>query len=116
MKDYARRYDAAMRELGATDIWKANYAPPLMLVQRRMGLKPRPPHYLNARQVIIGYGTCFAVVWGTSMWFISWAELGLPVTGAFIAAGFAGLFFGFAMAYAYRRTRRKWSLSDWDDL
>lgn len=116
VSDYDRRYDAAMKELGATDIWKANFAPPLLLAQRKLGLKPRPPHYLSSRQVVLGYGACFGVVWGTIMWVTSWSGLGLPVAVVLIVSVLTGIGFGFAIAYVYRRVRRKYGLSVWEDL
>lgn len=118
MSDYVRRYAAAMRELEATEMWRANYAPPLLVLQRKMGMQPRPPHYLKGWWIILAYGGVFAVVWGTAMWIIVWPELEMGITfGTAVAASLAGgAIFGLAMAFAYGRMRRKWKLSKWEDL
>lgn len=113
---YERRYAAAMQELEKTDIWKANYAPPLLVLQRKLGMRPRPPHYLGRKQVVVRSATAFSIFWGTSMWFLMWADMGMPVGIAIVVAALTGLGFGLAMAFAYQRVRRKWGLSIWEEL
>lgn len=118
MNDYEKRYAAAMRELEATDMWRANYAPPLLLLQRKWGMQPRPPHYLRTLRIVLLYGGAFAVVWGVAMWLLVWPDLETEITPvtAIAAATAGGVIFGLAMAIAYGRMRRKWKLSRWEDL
>lgn len=118
MSDYDRRYAAAMRELEATQMWRANYAPPLLLLQRKWGFHPRPPHYQKAWWTILVYGGVFAVVWGVAMSAVVWPEMemGITIATAIAASLGGGAIFGIAMAFAYWRMRRKWKLSRWEEF
>jgi hypothetical protein len=118
MNDYERRYTAAMKELEATEMWRANYAPPLLLLQRKLGMQPRPPHYLGTWSIILVSGSIFAVVWGTAMAVFVWPEMDMEITlGTAVAGSLAGgVVFGAGLAFAYGRMRRKWKLSKWEDL
>ena len=116
MSEYERKHDAAMKELAATGIWRSNYAPPIYLVYRALGLKVRPPHYAGLVAGMLGQGLFFGVVWGLFMWWSQWRGTDLPVRGMLLSAVFAGAFFGGVMTVAYAYGRRKWKLTAWDDL
>lgn len=116
MNDYERRFRAAMRELEATDIWPLNYAPPLMSLQRKIGMSARPPHYLEVWQIVLGYGGFFTLIWGVIMWHVSWRDLQMTIPVAVFISLATGLLFGLAMAFAIDRVRKKWKLSRWRNL
>ena len=113
---YERKFQAAIAELEQTGIWRSNYNPPALRVQRWLGQEARPPHYAVLWKTIIGYGVWFAGVWGILMWVVLWRSQGLPFRSAAIAAVSAGLFFGATMGAYYAWARRKHGLRRWEDL
>lgn len=116
MNEYERKFDAAMAEMAATNMWRSNYAPPLMSLQRRMGWLVRPPLYASFWRVVLGYALWFGPIWGVLMWFTSWRGQGFSVMVAVGASAFAGLLFGLLLALFYAKARRKHRLSRWEDL
>jgi len=116
MSEYERKFEAALNELQATEMWASNYAPPVLMVLRKAGIKVPPPHYLGFGKVIVCYGVFFAAAWGVVMWFFKWQAEGFAVSAAIGASVMAGAIFGCAMAAIYARARRRWKLSKWEDL
>ena len=116
MSDYERKYQAAIAELEQTDIWRSNYAPLALRVQRRLGQQVRPPHYAPFLRTTCGYAFWFSGVWGILMWFTTWRDQGFSGASAVTSAALAGLMFGGVIAAYYAWSRRRYGLSDWDDL
>lgn len=116
MSDYARKYQAAIAELEATEMWPSNYAPPAHRIQRWLGWKVRPPHYGQVWVVAASYAVWFGPIWGLMMWFAAWQANGMSVLAAVGWAGFAGVSFGIVMTVSTAWGRRKWKLSAWEDL
>jgi membrane associated rhomboid family serine protease len=113
--EYDRKLAAALAELRATGMWRANYDPHMDRALRRLGLRLRPPHYRSFLSYMFGVGGCFGILWGIQM-------LQMPQDGARSSLGVSlgalvgGLIFGGLMALWLRRDRRKHRLRDWDML
>ena len=116
MTVYEQKYQAAIAELEATKMWPSNYAPPLHLIQRRLGMKVRPTHFSAVWAIVSGYALWFAPFWGLIMWFSGWKADGMSILTALGWAAFVGILFGITMALSCAWGRRKWHLSTWDDL
>ena len=114
--DFDERYKRAMAQLGATSIVEGNYAPPMHNALRKFGYQVRPPHYSGFGMNMVMTGVPFAILWGLLMWLIVWQTASLPYSTAFVAAGAAGLLFGFGMAIYYRASADKHKLDRWEDL
>lgn len=113
---YEDRIARALAELEASEIKSLNYAPPIFRVARKLGLKPRPPHYMSFTRAVLLLGPFFGLMWGTVMWFLSWEAQELPLLVAVLAALLAGALFGLAMAGYYRWAGSQAGLSRWEDL
>ena len=113
--DYLTRLAAAMAELEASSIKRANYAPPLFRLAKAIGLRPRPPHYMGFGRAALLSGPAFGLLWGALMWVFSWQASGLPIGVALLASLLAGVLFGLAMAGYYRWAASEAGLSRWDD-
>lgn len=113
---YEHRIARAMAELEASSITSLNYAPPMFRIARRLGLKPRPPHYMSFLRAVLVLGPMFGVIWGAIMWFVQWQHADLPVAVALISALLAGAIFGLLMAGYYRWAGSQAGLSKWEDL
>lgn len=116
MTEYERKFDAAMDELRTTEMWTSNHSPPALRVLKALGFKARPPHYANLWIVFCSSAVWFAVVWGLIMWFVTWRAAGFTGLDAAGASAFAGVLFGAFMSVYYRRGRKKYGLTRWDDL
>ncbi|MGR3759806.1 DUF6404 family protein [Roseobacteraceae bacterium NS-SX3] len=90
--------------------------PPMVSLQKWLGLKPRPPHYLPFWQAFAVLGAWYGCVWGILMWNVTWSRQGLPLPAAFWLSFRAGALFGLLMASYYRWGRKRYDLSDWNEL
>lgn len=116
MSDYEQRFAAAEAELAAAGVWASNGNPPLTRIMRRLGFKPRPPHYDSTTKIIVGFALWFGPIWGIMMWLAGWRDSGMSIGMAAISALVAGALFGAFMAIYYAHGRRKYCLSSWYDL
>jgi len=114
--DYIRRLDAALAELDQAGITRANSTPPLFHLAKRLGLKPRTPHYMSFARAVLLTGPFFGLLWGLVMWIFVWSAQGLPAVVAVLASVLAGALFGLLMAGYYRRSSGNSELSRWEDL
>lgn len=113
---YEDRLARALAELDASSISALNYAPPMFRMARRLGLKPRPPHYMSFRRAVLLLGPAFGVLWGGLMWLLQWQDAEVPTVVVLLASLLAGTLFGLAMAGYYRWAGSQAGLSKWEDL
>lgn len=117
--EFGRKLQAALAELQATGMWRANYDPHVDRGLRKLGLRVRPQHYRPFWRVFFGMGLNFAITWGILMWIMvwrfEWSGTGVPWRYIIVSC-LGGTFFGLFMALSLRRGHRKHHLSDWDAL
>lgn len=113
---YKDRITRAMAELEASSIRSLNYAPPMFRVARRLGLKPRPPHYMSFWRATLLLGPAFGITWGLVMWLLQWRAAEVPMVVVIPSCLLAGVIFGLAMAGYYRWAGAQAGLSKWEDL
>ena len=116
MSDHERKFQAAMKELEGSGIWRSNYAPIALRLQRRFGQQARPPHYASFWKTTSGYGFWFAGIWGIWMWSTTWRAQGYSIPSAIGSAVMAGALFGAIIAGYYVWSARKHGLSRWEDF
>lgn len=115
--NYEYRLGRAMVQLEASNIKSMNYAPPVFHVARKLGLKPRPPHYMSFTRAALLLGPTFGLLWAFVMWGLSWRALDdFPISVALLAALISGVLFGLTMAGYYRWAGGQAGLSKWEDL
>ena len=108
--------DKALAVLAESGIWPSNYAPLLLKLLWKLGLKVPPPHFVRFWHVAVVYGVWFACTWGLLMWCALWMRQGMPIAVAITSAGCAGALFGISMAAYYAYGRRKYRLPTWASL
>lgn len=113
---YEDRLGRAMAQLEASSISRLNYAPPMFRIARRIGLKPRPPHYISFTRAVLLLGPTFGLMWGALMWLLQWQSAEVPTAVMLFASLLAGGLFGLAMAGYYRWAGAQAGLSKWEDL
>ena len=116
MSDYETRFDAALSELEVAGIWRSNAQPPYVWVMRSVGLHPRLPHYLPFWRAALGQGVFFGAFWGLIMYATTWGPQNLPMGVMLVSSVIAGMFFGLFLALYYKHCRRRYNLSEWEDL
>jgi len=114
--DFHAQRKRALLVLEQTGIGPNTYAPPLMRLLWRCGLKVRPPHFMGFGMAAILWGAWFSIGWGTFMWMLVWSRQHIDARLALAAAGGAGLFFGLVLAGFYARQREKHGLPTWESL
>lgn len=113
---YEDRVARAMAELHASSINSLNYAPPMFRIARRLGMRPRPPHYMSFTRAAVLLGPAFGVLWGTLMWFVQWQGTDMAPVVAMASSVLAGVLFGLLMAGYYRWAGSQAGLTKWEDL
>ncbi|MEH2727512.1 DUF6404 family protein, partial [Klebsiella pneumoniae] len=94
----------------------SNYAPPLLRLAWKAGLKIPPLPFATFWQITLLMGGWFGPAWGICMWFSSWKDSGMQPGVAFVSSIVAGICFGVLMA-AYHWWRKVVNnLPDWDSL
>ncbi len=116
MDDHNRKFTAALAELDKAGITGARAWPLDARLMRRLGLKRRPPLYQPFWWSVISFGLSFAISWGLVMWVGLWRQNGQSITTSINLAALAGLLFGLGMAVFNQYSRKRHSLSRWDDL
>jgi hypothetical protein len=106
----------ALEELRRTNIMKSNYAPPLLKLLWKIGIKAKPPHYNSFVINALPLGLYFAVGFGVLMWFIQWKAMPLGEVIAIALSIVAGIIFGVGIAIYYRISTKKNNLTSWESL
>jgi hypothetical protein len=114
--DFHEQRAQAIRVLTQAGIGPSSYAPPLLRLLWRCGVKVPPPQFLGFGKLAILSGAWFAASWGAVMWLGSWSRHGVDVRLALLSACGAGLFFGLSMAGYFACQRRKHGLPTWESL
>ena len=107
---------AAKDYLAAKGISHVAYAPTLVKLLWRLGLKVPPPHFAGFFGTFLVSGTFFGVLWGAIMWFFWWSSHGTALTYAIGISAGIGLAIGLCVAGYYRYAVRKYSIPSWDEF
>jgi hypothetical protein len=116
MMNFEEKCNFEIKELEAAKIWKSNHNPPIFKLVRKLGFKVPFPHYNSFLNNALSNGIFFGVIWGASMYFISWNQGNLPIVIMLASALFAGAFFGLAMASYFRYSFKKHKLTPWHEM
>ncbi|MEM7732705.1 MAG: DUF6404 family protein [Pseudomonadota bacterium] len=112
--DYDRRFDAAVQEMHEKGLSQSIPLPVLLL--RRLGKRPRPPHYDRFWRAALVQGGFFGPVFGFFMYLLVWRNDGMPPAAALLIAVLSGVLFGVTMALYYRWVKSHHTLTDWNKL
>ncbi|MEL7253810.1 MAG: DUF6404 family protein [Pseudomonadota bacterium] len=112
--DYDRRFDAALQEMHEKGLSRSITLP--ILVLRKLGKRPRPPHYDRFWRNALVQGGFFGPIFGGFTYLLVWREDGMTPAEAFMMTVLSGVLFGLAMALYSRWVKSHHSLTDWDKL
>lgn len=114
---FETRRTRALTLLQATGMMRSHYAPPLIRLLWKAGVRIAPPHFRTFQANALLMGGWFGCFMGLFMWLFGrfqGAATPYPALGA-VACG-AGLLFGVTLASFYGRDRRKHQLPAWSTL
>ena len=107
---------AALGLLQSTGIWRSNYAPPLLRLLWRFGVKLPPPHFVGFAANAVVAGLFFGVGWGFLMWVLLWSRQQVPLGVVVGGAALAGLLFGTCIGGYYRSGARRHKIPLWKEF
>ncbi len=116
LSNYEQKLDRAVQELVKAEIWKTDELPLEMRLYEKVGLKPRPLHFVSIPESVFRLAILVAPVWALFVFLFTW------YFGVFYLPNFAlgtlkfGLGWASIMTLLIRYQRRKHKLSCWDDL
>ncbi len=92
------------------------YAPTLVKLLRRLGLKVPPPHFAGFFGTFFVTASVFTVLLGLFMWLVLWSRHPeTPLHEVCLSAG-VGVFVGLCAATYYRVSARKHVIPSWSDF
>lgn len=114
--NFDRKVAAANELLAAKGIPHQLYAPTLVKLLRRLGLRVPPPHFAGFLGTFLVTAIVFGVLWGAIMWFAFWSSHGTTPALAIAVSAAAGAIIGLAFAAYYRVSARKHGIPRWDQF
>ncbi|WP_412101542.1 DUF6404 family protein [Escherichia coli] len=82
----------AIALMDSKKMWRSNYAPPLLRILWRLGIRLPPLPFMPFWQVTVLTGGLWGISWGCAMWFIYWGPSGYKYHGWFFVRTVHGLF------------------------
>jgi hypothetical protein len=114
--NFNEKVAAAKDYLASKGIIRQAYAPTLVTLLWRLGVKVPPPHFAGFAGTFLFVGTFFGTVWGLVMWFLYWSRNGVAPAQAVGYSALAGLVLGLLFASYYRFSARKHGIPRWADF
>ncbi len=117
--NFEQRKTRALDLLQATGMMRSHYAPPMVRLLWKAGIKMAPPHFQSFQAIALLMGGWFGFSWGVFMGLFGWSQSATALFAPWVtvlAACLAGLLFGLTMASFYARDRRKHQLPAWSTL
>ncbi|EKD0117897.1 hypothetical protein OQO66_004818, partial [Escherichia coli] len=88
----------AIALMDSKKMWRSNYAPPLLRILWRLGIRLPPLPFMPFWQVTVLTGGLWGISWGCAMWFIYWGPSGMVAGEAIIISITGGVLSGLCMA------------------
>lgn len=114
--DFEERKQKALEIMASRKMWKSNYAPPMIRLLWRLGVKIPPLPFAPFWQVFGLMTGSFTFGFGLWMYLLVWRSQGMSPLSACENSLVDGVLFGLAMALFHLWRRRVNKLPDWKDL
>ncbi len=83
----------AIALMDSKKMWRSNYAPPLLCILWRLGIRLPPLPFMPFWQVTLLMGSLWGISWGCAMWFIYRGPSGMVAGEAIIISITGGFLF-----------------------
>jgi hypothetical protein len=114
--DFETRKQKALAIMDRRKMWKSNYAPPLIRLLWRLGVKIPPVPFASFWQVFGLMAAFFSVGYGLLMYLMVWHAQGMSPLFACALSLVSGVFFGLIMALFHLWRKKVNKLPEWKDL
>ncbi|WP_368758775.1 DUF6404 family protein [Klebsiella oxytoca] len=114
--DFEARKQKALAIMAERRMWKSNYAPPLVRLLWRLGVKIPPLPFMSFWRLFVVMAAPFSIGYGLLMYLMVWRAQGMSPLFACAVSLIAGVLFGLTMALFHLWRRRANKLPDWNDL
>lgn len=114
--DFEEKKERAISIMKSKKMWSSNYAPPLLRLAWKIGIRIPPLPFARFWQVALLMGIPIGSVWGILMWFFTWKESGMDPTDAIARSLLFDVWMGISMALYHWWRRIANNLPDWDSL
>ncbi|MFM4685159.1 DUF6404 family protein [Klebsiella pneumoniae] len=114
--DFEVRKQKALAIMVRHNMFKCNYAPPLIRFLWWLGVKIPPLPFASFWQVFGLMAGSFSVMYGLLMYLMVWRPQGMSPLFACAVSLIMSVLFGLTMAFFYLWLRRVHKLPDWKDL
>lgn len=91
---FEQKKEHAIAIMKSKNMWKSNYAPPLIRGLWKIGLKIPPLPFMPFFQVVLLTGIFFGPLYGVFMWVSVWEHTELNLAVAISASFMADILFG----------------------
>lgn len=113
---FEQKKERAIAIMESKNIWKSNYAPPLIRGLWKLGLKIPPVPFMPFWQTTLIMGISFGLVYGIFIWFSAWEHRGMAFSVAIFISFTAGILFGLMMAIFNWWFKKRNNLPTWNEL
>jgi hypothetical protein len=100
-----------VEDLASRGMGKFTVVPPLFRLAWVLGLKIKPPLFLDFGTLILCLGISFGLIWGVLMGLMEYFP---SFENSFFSSLGAGALFGIIMAFYYRRKAKELDLPAWE--
>lgn len=114
--DYEARLERAAFELYEKKIGTKQSHPLLFKLARALGFKVRLPHYATPKSVFLFCSAYITVLFACLLFFVQRGTDGMSLLNIILLSALVGVVFGAIMMVINIETRKKYELSDWDEL
>lgn len=113
---FEEKKNKAITLMEGKNMWRSNYAPPILRLVWKLGGKMPPLPFAPFWQTLLLFTLTFGALWGIFMGIVSGNNADFSSVALLIASCKAGLIFGVLMALFHHWRRRANGLPRWESL
>ncbi len=114
--DYEARLERAEFEAYTKKIARKQSHPLLYKLMRAVGFRIRLPHYATPKSVFVFCSVYISALFACLLWFVQRNQDGMSALSIILISSLVGVVFGFIMMIINIENKKKYELTDWDDL
>jgi hypothetical protein len=113
---FEQKKERAIALMESKNMWKSNYAPPLIRGLWKLGLKIPPLPFMPFWQTTLITGIFFGSAWGLIIWFFSWEQMGVSLSAAILTSFISSILFGVTVAVCSWWLKKRNNLPTWNEI
>ncbi len=113
---FEQKKERAIAIMKSKNMWRSNYAPPLLLGLWKLGIKIPPLPFASFWQITLIMGGGFGTFWGLIMWFSTWQFNEVQPAEAVFRGICSGIIFGVLLAAFHWWRKKANNLPEWKNV